>query len=134
MRATPSASIACAATVKTGLFSTMATSVVNPALDEAELHERQRHHNGQQHDRLNRRSAEIERFEPIPEHLVDQDRGGCARAAAGGGVNDAERIEERVDDVDDEKEERRWSDQRQDDGAKSPRRSGAVDRRGLDQR
>src|SRR6266849_9293362 len=132
--ATPRASTACAAMVKAGLFSTMRTSVVNLALDEAELRQRQRYHDGHQHHRLNRRSAEIKRFEPVLEHLVDQDRGGVARTAGGRGVNDSERIEERVDDVDDEKEERRRPDQRQDDGAKAPCRPGAVDRRRLDQR
>src|SRR5258707_14292611 len=101
MTATPSASTACAAMVKAGLFSTMATSVVNLALDEAELRQRQRHHDGHQHDRLNRRSAEVERFEAVLEHLVDQDRGGGAWTAASGGVNDSERIEGRVSDVDD---------------------------------
>src|SRR5215475_10717172 len=134
MTATPSASSVCAAMVKAGLFSTMATSVMDAALDESELRQRQRYHDRHQHHRLDRRSAEIERFEPVLEHLVDQDRGGGARTAAGRGVNDSERIEERIDDVDDEKKERRRPDQRQDDGAKAPGWSGAVDRRGFDQR
>src|SRR5216684_2767126 len=78
--------------------------------------------------------AAMERFEPVLEHLIDQDRGGGPWTAAGRGVDDSERIEERVDDVDDEKEERRRPDQRQDDGAKAPGRPGAVDRRRFDQR
>jgi len=52
---------------------------VNVALDEAELRQRQHYYDRHQHDRLNRRSAEIERFrtllaalQSIPRSLIER--------------------------------------------------------------
>ncbi len=56
------------------------------------------------------------------------------RAAARGRVHDPEGVEERVDDVDHEQEERGRREQREDDGPEPLERARAVDGRGLDQR
>ena len=69
---------------------------------------------------------------PSWKHLVDQGLRGAVGAAAGRGVNDAERIEENVGDVYDDQEERGRREQREDDGPEPPHRPCAVDRRGLD--
>ena len=81
-----------------------------------------------------RRDAELQVDEAVVVDLVDQRLGRLARAAAGDGVDDAERVEEGVDGVDDEQEEGRRREQREDDRPEALRRAGAVDRRRLDQR
>ena len=60
------------------------------------------------HDRLRRRTPEVEALEAVGVDLVDEDLRSLPRPAAGCGVDDAERVEERKDDVDDQQEERRW--------------------------
>src|SRR3546814_4525024 len=50
------------------------------------------------------------------------------------GVDDAEGLEEGVDDVDDDEEEGRRREQREDDGPEAAQRPRAVDRRRLDER
>src|SRR3546814_15946226 len=80
---------------------------MHPALDVAELHDGQHDHDGHQDRRLGRRSAEILGLEAVVPDLVDQDFGGLGRTAAGGGVDDAEGLEEGVGHVDDRSKERR---------------------------
>src|SRR5262249_10368436 len=67
-------------------------------------------------------------------HLVDQDLRRFRGPAIGGGIDDPERVEERVDDVDDEQKERRRRQQREHDRQEALDRAGAVDRGGFDQR
>ena len=105
---------------------------MNLLLDVAKLERGQRHHDHHQDHRLRRRAAEIGADLAVLKHLVDQRLRGAVGAAAGRGVDDAERVEEHVGDVDDDQEEGGRRQQRKDDGPEPPHRPGAVDRGGLD--
>src|SRR5436309_922235 len=108
---TPRISTACENTVSQGRFSTMsarpATSVLHLLLDEAELRYRERDHDNHQHHRLRRRAAEVARFDAVVVDLVHEDLRRTGGPALRRGVDHAESVEERVDDVHDEQEERR---------------------------
>src|SRR5450432_1688542 len=79
-------------------------SVVHFLLDEAELDDGERDDDRHQHHRLRRRATEVERLEAIVVDLVDEDRRVLARASFGRRIDDAEGVEEGVDNVDDEQE------------------------------
>ncbi len=83
---------------------------------------------------MRRRAAQVERLHAVLVDLEDQDRGGLHRTAAGRGIDDRERVEKRVDDVDHEQEEGRRRQHREDDRPETAGRTGAVDRGRLDQR
>ncbi len=103
-------------------------------LDEAELHHRQRDDDDHQDHRLRRGAAEVGRLHAVVVDLVDQDLGRLPGPALGGRVDDAEGVEEGVDDVHHQQEEGGRRQQREDDGPEAPQRPGAVDGRRLDQR
>ena len=81
----------------------------------------QRDDDDHQDHRLRRRAAEIAAEPAVVVDLVDEGLGRLAGPAAGHGVDDAERVEERVDDVDDEQEERGRREQREDDRPEAAR-------------
>src|SRR5262249_57148386 len=100
--------------------SRIATSIRHLALDEAKLQTGERDHHQHQDHRLGRRAAEVAAQTTVEEHLVDQGFGGLGRAAAGGGIDDTEGVEEHVDDVDDEQKESGRRQQWEDDGPEPP--------------
>src|SRR5439155_23892874 len=108
--------------------------ILNLALDIAELQDGERDNDDHQHHRLRVGSTEVESLEAVGIDLVDEDLRSLPRTAAGRGVDDAERVEEREDDVDDQEKERRRRKQREYDRHEAPDRTRAVDRRSLDQR
>src|SRR3546814_6052059 len=117
-------------------FSTMprCSLVVDLALDEAELDDGEADDDDHEDDGLRGRAAEILADEAVGVDLVDEDLGRFAGAALGHGVDDAEGVEEGVDEVDDDEEEGGRREQREDDGPEAPCRPRAVDRRRLDER
>ena len=79
------------------------------------------------------------RLHAVVVHLVDQDLGRLSRPARGGGVDHAEGLEERVDDVDHQQEEGGRRKQREHDGPEAPRTDSApsiaaasISERGID--
>src|SRR5262245_3838157 len=110
--------------VSQGRFSTIGPSIVNPPLDVAELHDGQG--DDDEDGRLCGRDAEILATETVLVDLEDQDLGRLTRPALGERIDDAERVEEGIDDVDDHQEEAGRRQQREDDGPEPPPRSGAI--------
>src|SRR6185436_6202989 len=108
--------------VRIGRFSTIRIrrlfrcpcSVLHLLLDEAELHHRERDDDEHQDHRLRGGAAEVARLHAVVVDLVDEDLGGGGRPALRRGVDHAEGLEERVDDVHHEQEERRGREQRED--------------------
>src|SRR4029453_3134421 len=86
--------------------SSWCSSVLDLALDVAELDDRQRDDDHHQDDRLRGRASEIETLEAVRIDLVHEDFGRLCGPAARRGVDDPERIEERINDVHHEHEER----------------------------
>ena len=109
-------------------------SVLHLALDEAELHDGERDDDDHQDHRLRGGAAEVRRPSRRRGRPCRPGSASTAPARPRGRVDDAEGVEERVDDVDDEQEERGRREQRKHDREEAPHRSGAVDRRRLDQR
>src|SRR4051812_1564166 len=95
-RAAPSTRTRCEKKVSTGRFST-SISVLHFLLDEAELDDRERHHDQHQHHGLRGRSIDVERLEAVVVKLVDEDRRLLARAAVRGRIDDGKGLEESVD-------------------------------------
>src|SRR5215471_14375837 len=91
-----------ALTIIAGSRGGAGSCVMHPALDKAELDRGQRDDDRHQHRRLRRRAAEVEPDDAVVPDLVDEDFGRLRRAALGYVVDDAERVEKRVDDVDDD--------------------------------
>ncbi len=77
-------------------------------LNEAELECGQGDHDNHQNNRLRRRGAEVKIDEAVVINLVDQGFSGFGRAAAGYRMNNAECVEEGVNRVDHQQEERGW--------------------------
>src|SRR5712692_1600924 len=103
---TPSTRTACAANVSQGRFSTICSlSIMHPALDEAELEDREGDYDCHEHHRLRRRAAEIERAETIVVDLEHENFRCLGRAALRHGMDDPEGLEEGVDDVHHQQEE-----------------------------
>src|SRR5256885_3492373 len=107
---------------------------MNSALDKAELDRGQSDDDCHQYDGLRRRAAEIEPDHAVVPDLVDKDFGRLGGAPLRHVMDDPERVEERVDDIDDEQEEARGRQQGKDDRPEAAARAGALARRGLDQR
>src|SRR6266851_2801673 len=72
--------------------------VMHPALDKAELDRGQPDDDRHQDDRLRRRAAEIEADDAVVPDLVDEDLGRLGGSALGHVVDDAEGVEEGIDD------------------------------------
>src|ERR1700682_1369892 len=123
----PAISTACENTVSQGRFSTI--SVLDFPLDEAKLRDGERHDDQHQDHRLGGRAAKVRRLHPVVIALVDQDLRGACRAALRDGVDDAESLEERINDIDDEEEEGGGREQREYDGPEAPGGPRAVDGR-----
>src|SRR5713101_1287801 len=117
-----------------GMTKSGCSCVMHPALDKAELDRGQPDDDRHQDDRLRRRAAEIEADDAVVPDLVDEDLGRLRRTALGHVVDDPERVEKRIDDVDDEQEKAGRRQERKDDRPEPPARAGAVDRRGFDER
>src|SRR5689334_21565244 len=79
-----------------------ALGIMNSAFDKAELDRGQPDDDCHQYDGLRRRAAEIEPDHAVVPDFIDKNLGRLRRAALRHVVNDPERVEERVDDVDDE--------------------------------
>src|ERR1700681_1174707 len=105
--ATPAISTRWLTIDPSGRFSTMTRSVLDLALDEAELGDRERDDNRHQDHRLRGGAAEVERLHAVLIDLEHEDGGGLHRTAVGRGIADREGVEKRVDDVDDQQEKRR---------------------------
>src|SRR5215212_10696267 len=103
------------------------------ALDVAELDGGEADHDDHQDHGLRGRAAEIAAEAAVGIDLVDERLRRPTGAAARHGVDDAEGMEEGIDDIDDEKEESGRREQRKDDRPEAPGGPGAVDGRRLDE-
>src|SRR5271170_914474 len=119
--------------VNNGRRSTMA-SVLDLAFDEAELEQRKRYDDHHQNDRLRGGAAQVQPLLPILVDLENEDHRRLHRTPVGGGVDDRERVEKRVDQVDHEQEKHGWREQWQYDRPEAPPRARTVDGSGFDQR
>jgi len=106
---------------------------VHPPFDKAELDRGQRDDNRHQDHRLRRRAAEIEADDAVVPHLVNEDLGRFGRPALGHVVDDAEGVEEGVDDIDHQEKEARRRQQREDDRPEPAAGRSAIDGRGFEQ-
>src|SRR5438105_1368344 len=106
----------------------IAGSIVDIPLDVAELDDGQRADQEHEDDGLRGRAAEVERLESVAVDLEDQCRRGAARSAAGGRVDDRERIAEGVDEIRDDQKEGRRHEQRQHNGTQAHEALRAVER------
>src|SRR5262245_8757282 len=108
MIATPSSNTTCAKTVNQGRFSTIRASVVNPPLDEAELHDSQCNHDQHHDGGLSRGTTKILAAESILVDFVNQDLRRLAGTALGQRFDDAKGADQHVQDVDHQQEEAGW--------------------------
>src|ERR1700687_269183 len=99
----PAISTACGTqALRRAVTMTRRSCVMHPALDEAELDRGQPDDDRHEDDLLCRRAAEVEADNAVVPDLVDEDFGRLCRAALGHVVDDPERVEKCIDDVDDE--------------------------------